>query len=128
MSRHERDPGGPRFFLSLSPLDPDPHLATIIVNTETSKQVPAAVERSRQFIADNFPDARGRIKPMWLGSTEPGLVEIRISGPDTSVLFEKGRELEKAFLAIPGSLDVKQDWENLRPKIQVLVDQQRAHV
>jgi multidrug efflux pump subunit AcrB len=118
--------GGPRFFLSLSPLDPDPHLATIIINTETSKQVPAAVERSRQFIANNFPDARGRIKPMWLGSTEPGLVEIRISGPDPSVLFEKGRELEEAFLAIAGSQDVKQDWENLRPKIQVLVDQQRA--
>ncbi len=118
--------GGPRFFLSLSPLDPDPHVATIIVNTESSAQVPGAVERSRQFIADTFPDARGRIKPMWLGATEPGLVEIRVSGPDANVLFEKGRELEKAFLSILGSLDVKQDWENLRPKFRVLVDQQRA--
>ncbi len=118
--------GGPRFFLSLSPLDPDPHVATIIVNTQTSDQVPGAVERSRGFLADNFPNARGRVKAMWLGSTEPGLVEIRISGPDPSVLFAKGRELEQAFVSIPGSLDVKQDWENLRSKYQVLVDQQRA--
>ena len=26
--------GGPRFFLTLSPVDPDPHVAFLIVNTE----------------------------------------------------------------------------------------------
>ena len=39
--------GGPRFFLSLSPVDPDPFVGFLIVNTETNKQVPELVNRVR---------------------------------------------------------------------------------
>ena len=35
--------GGPRFFLSLSPLDPDPNVAFLVVNTETGNRVPAVI-------------------------------------------------------------------------------------
>jgi multidrug efflux pump subunit AcrB len=68
--------GGPRFFLSLSPLDPDPFLAFLIVNTETSDDVPKLVKRTRQHILDYFPIERGRVKAMWLGGTETGLLEV----------------------------------------------------
>lgn len=118
--------GGPRFFLSLSPNDPDPHVAFVLVDTETNAQVAATVERSRQFLLDRFPDVRGRIKPMWLGGTESGLVEIRIIGPDADILFEKAQQLRNEFAAIPGTLDVRHDWTNRTKKLQVLVDQKRA--
>ena len=118
--------GGPRFFLALSPIDPDPHVAFVLVNTETNAQVAASVERSRQFLLDRFPDVRGRIKPMWLGASEKGLVEIRLVGPDADILFEKAQQLRNAFAAIPGTLDVHHDWTNRTKKLQVLVDQKRA--
>jgi multidrug efflux pump subunit AcrB len=51
--------GGPRFFLSLSPMDPDPFLAFLIVNTETNKQVAELVTRTSQYILDNLPNTRG---------------------------------------------------------------------
>ena len=38
--------GGPRFFLSLAPVDPDPFVAFLIVNTQTSKEVPELVKRT----------------------------------------------------------------------------------
>ena len=48
--------GGPRFFLSLAPVDPDPFVAFLIVNTESSEQVPELVKRTRQYVLNNFPN------------------------------------------------------------------------
>jgi len=118
--------GGPRFFLSLSPMDPDPHLAFIIVNTETTEQVPEMVARVRQHILEHIPAARGRVKAMWLGASETGLLEIRIKGPDSKVLLSKAQYLLETLHSIPGTLDIEQDWENKLWKIEVQIDQARA--
>ena len=118
--------GGPRFVLSLAPLDPDPHVAFLLVTTKSNKQVPAMIDRLRRRLADRFPDVSGRVKEMWLGPTETGLLEIRIAGPDSKVLVKKAERLEVALRAIPGMLDIKQDWENHILKVQVVVDQARA--
>jgi multidrug efflux pump subunit AcrB len=118
--------GGPRFFLSLSPIDADPHLAFLIVNTQNAKQVPAMVERTRKFALGNLPEARTRVKAMWLGSTETGLFEIRLSGPSFNVLREKAKHMLQGMHAIPGIVDVMQDWENRVLKLNVRVDQARA--
>jgi multidrug efflux pump subunit AcrB len=118
--------GGPRFFLSLSPDDPDANYGFIIVNTETNLQVPELVERTREHLLTHFPNVRGRVKAMWLGSTETGMLEIRLSGPNIAVLREQAAVLEGALKAIPGSLDVRQDWNNLVNKVIVNVDQERA--
>ncbi len=118
--------GGPRFFLSLAPIDPDPHLAFLVVNTQNAQQVPTMVERTRDFALDNLPEARTRVKGMWLGATETGLFEIRLSGPEFDVLRQKTGYLLRSLHGIPGIVDVKQDWENRVLKVNVRVDQARA--
>jgi multidrug efflux pump subunit AcrB len=118
--------GGPRFFLSLSPIDPDPHLGFMVVNTQNAAQVPAMVQRTRDFARDNLPEARTRVKAMWLGSTETGLFEVRISGPGFDVLRDKTTQLLKSLHAVPGIVDVMHDWENRVLKIDVRIDQARA--
>ncbi len=118
--------GGPRFFLSLSPIDADPHLSFLVVNTQNAEQVPAMVERTRIFARDNLPEARARVKAMWLGATETGLFEMRLSGPALNVLREKAVHLLKGLHGIPGIVDVMQDWENRVLKVNVKVDQARA--
>jgi len=118
--------GGPRFFLSLSPINPDPHVSFMLVETRSNDQVPDVIRRTRQYIFETFPEAEGQVKAMWLGPTETGLVEFRISGPDERVLTEKADRLVAAFRAVPGTLDIAQDWENRVLKVQVIVDQARA--
>ncbi len=118
--------GGPRFFLSLAPIDADPHLAFLIVNTENADQVPTMVERTRSFAQDNLPEAFTRVKAMWLGSTETGLFEIRLSGPAFNVLREKSETLMQSLREISGIVDVMQDWENRVVRVNVKVDQARA--
>ena len=118
--------GGPRFFLSLSPINPDPHIAFILVETESSDQVPGLVERTRTYLDANFPEARAKPKSMWFGPSETGLVEFRISGPDEDVLMDRAEHLMAGFRAIPGTIEIEQDWENRILKAEVLVDQTRA--
>jgi multidrug efflux pump subunit AcrB len=118
--------GGPRFFLVLSPLDPDPHVAFLVVNTRTSEQVPELIERTKQYFLSHVPEATGRVKQMWLGSTEPGFVEIRLYGLDADYLFEKGNQLVAGLKAMPGTMDVRSDWENRVPKARIVIDQARA--
>jgi multidrug efflux pump subunit AcrB len=118
--------GGPRFFLSLAPIDADPHVAFLVVNTQNAAQVPAMVERTRKFGQNSLPEAFTRAKAMWLGSTETGLFEIRLSGPAFNVLRQKTVSLMQSLQKIPGIVDVKQDWENRVLRINVKVDQTRA--
>ena len=118
--------GGPRFFLSLSPTDPDPNNAFVIVNTQTGDQVEALIERTRQYLLDNFPNTRGRVKAMFLGSSEPGIMEIRLSGPDIDVLTNQAEQLKAGLRKIPGTLDIMDDWNNRVISAKIKVDQYRA--
>ncbi|MGI9329387.1 MAG: efflux RND transporter permease subunit [Gammaproteobacteria bacterium] len=118
--------GGPRFFLVLDPVQPNPHVAFLVVNTQDYEQTPVVVKRLRQHFLDEVPEAMGRVKEMWMGSAEPGFVEIRLYGPNVSVLADKGRQLVDELRAMPGSLDVRSDWENPVPKARIVVDQARA--
>jgi len=118
--------GGPRFYLSLAPDDPDPHTAFIVINTETDKQVPALVGRTREYLLANYPNIRGRVKGMWMGASETGLLEFRLSGPDGKVLMEQAENLMGALRAIHGTMDIRQDWNNLVFKLVAEVDQARA--
>jgi multidrug efflux pump subunit AcrB len=88
--------------------------------------VPELVERTRQYFSDQIPEAVGRVKRMWMGSEEPGFLEVRLVGLDPEYLFEKSEELVADIKALPGSLDVRSDWENKVLKITVKVDQTRA--
>jgi multidrug efflux pump subunit AcrB len=118
--------GGPRFFLSLAPVDPDPFVGFLIVNTRTSEDVAPLVERTRQYIGSHYPDVRGRVKSMWLGASETGLLKIRLSGPDMDLLHEQAEALMVALRDIPGTIDVMQDWNNRVFSVKVDVDQNRA--
>ena len=118
--------GGPRFFLSLAPVDPDPFVGFLIVNTETNKQVPELVERTSQYLLNHFPNVRGRVKAMWLGGSETGLMQVRLSGPGIEVLQEQAELLMAALQKIPGTIDIKQDWNNRVITAKADVDQARA--
>ncbi|MGI9321393.1 MAG: efflux RND transporter permease subunit [Thiogranum sp.] len=118
--------GGPRFFLVLSPVQPNPHVGFLVVNTRTAEQVPVMIERLRRHFLEQIPEAAGRVKQMWMGSAEPGMLEIRLIGPDADYLYQKGSQLVNALREMRGTLDVRSDWENRTLRARIVVDQVRA--
>lgn len=118
--------GGPRFFLSLTPMQQASNRAFVLVNVESSDQVDAVLRRTNAFIDANLTNVRGDAKTMWFGATEPGLVKIRIVGPDPARLLAAAQKVEAAFYAQPDAAGVKQDWENRVLELELTVDQARA--
>jgi multidrug efflux pump subunit AcrB len=118
--------GGPRFFLSLSPIDPDPHRAFVIVNTVNERGVPEMVTRTHKHFLENHPELRAQVKQMWLGPAEIGMVQIRLVGPGADELARLAEEVKAGFRSVPGTIDIKDDWENRTLKVMVLVDQAQA--
>ncbi|MGB0507458.1 MAG: efflux RND transporter permease subunit [Pikeienuella sp.] len=118
--------GGPRFFLAISPVDPDPHRGFVLINTVSVDDVPAVVDRVNTFMDKNLTAARADAKRMWFGSTEPGIVKVRLIGPDKEVLMSNAGILLDALHDVPGTIGIKQDWENKVLKLVIEVDQTRA--
>ncbi len=118
--------GGPRFFASLAPIDPDPHKAFMLVNLHRTEQVAELVDRTHHYILGRYPEVRGRVKAMWMGPSEAGLYEVRLSGQDTDFLTERAEAVMSGLRTIPGMIDVLQDWENPVITFQIVVDQVRA--
>ena len=64
----------------------------------------------------------------WLGTdtTLDRPVLVRLIGPDAETLYEKGNRLVDGLRAMPGTLNVRSDWENQKLRARILVDQVRA--
>lgn len=118
--------GGPRFVLSLAPVDPDPHRGFLVVNLHDPDDVPANIRRVRHHLLANFPEIRAQVKQMWLGPGESGLVQFRLVGPDAEEINRMADAVTRGLRAIPGTVDIKDDWENKVHKIKVIVDQAQA--
>jgi multidrug efflux pump len=119
--------GGPRFFLSLSPVNSDPHRAFVLVNVATPDDVGPVIDRVNAFMDQNLPGAISDAKRMWSGGgSEPGLVELRLIGPDGDTLASQAETVMAAFHVVPGTVGIKHDWENKILKLKVDVDQTRA--
>jgi multidrug efflux pump len=118
--------GGPRFFLTIAPMDPAPHLGFMLITLHDVEALDVVVERTRRHLLEAFPEMRGRITRPFLGNVETGLVELRLSGPDAEELWTRGRAIEAALAAMPGVTDIHNNWENRLVKVAVVVDQSRA--
>ena len=70
------------------------------------------VKKVNAFGLERIPEARTSAKTMWFGPGETGIVEVRLTGSDRAVLRDKAEVLMAALRAIPGTLNINQDWEN----------------
>ncbi|MBL6785102.1 MAG: efflux RND transporter permease subunit [Rickettsiales bacterium] len=118
--------GGPRFVLSLSPPDAKDNVAFVIVNTKTSEQVKTLIDRTNIFINDNMPNVSARAKQMWMGGQEIGLLEYRVTGQDSSILYNIARQIEEVIKTYPGAIGIVNDWQNPISTFQIIIDQDRA--
>ena len=73
--------GGPRFYLTLTPGPPDPASAFFLVNAKDYEGAIRAADRAWEYLYENHPEARFKIKRLGMGSVEAGIVDVEISGP-----------------------------------------------
>lgn len=120
--------GGPRFVLSLAPVDPAPNKGFIVINVTDIDATIANVPKLRNDFRTAIPDVDARVSRMFLGQSDPNVIEIQLKGPDAEYLFEKSVELERILLDVPGTIDVWSDWYNRIDRLEVRIDQQAARL
>ncbi|AWL13140.1 Nickel-cobalt-cadmium resistance protein NccA [Saliniradius amylolyticus] len=118
--------GGPRFVLSLTPLDPATNKAFVVANLNSYDAMPQAIKELRSMFKRQFPGVNASVRGMFLGPSDPNIVHLQVKGPDKSVVYEYGQKLASEVKQIPGMIDVWHDWENPISRLYISVNQQQA--
>lgn len=118
---------GPRFIAGLNPPLPGPNKAYLIVNIKPGMPLTPILERVRAGLPLRHPEARIEVKPFSLGSNEAGTLVLRLSGTDKSILRTESERLQAALTDVPGTRDIRADWEGPVFKLHMGFDPGRAH-
>ncbi len=122
--------GGVRFFVTISPEPAADNMGFILITVPSLADVEPVLQRLRAHALTHFPALDLLAKRMFLGSTETGLVEARLSTlglpGQREQLFEAGEQVAAAFASVPYTVNVYKDWENRVFKALVEVDPARA--
>lgn len=118
--------GGPRFILSLNPPLPASNAAYFVVTVKPKTHIDAVLSRARNHFSQQHGDLRAEPKRFSMGATESGTAVYRISGPDEQVLMATAARIEAALRELPGTINVRNDWDTRVARLDVRVDQARA--
>jgi multidrug efflux pump subunit AcrB len=118
--------GGPRFVLSLTPIDPAPNKGFIVLNVDRGEHMEPTMAALRQLFRRDFPDLEARVTRMFLGPSDSSTIEVQVKGPDAEVLDATARDIERRLADVPGAIDLYHDWEGRLTRLRVEVDQARA--
>ncbi len=61
-----------------------------------------------------------------MGPSPIGTVELRISGPDLKTLKRLSEQTQQAFRQVPGTINIRDNWDNPIVKLRVDIDQELA--
>ncbi|VVO31306.1 efflux RND transporter permease subunit [Pseudomonas fluorescens] len=119
--------GAPRFYLSLNPELPNPGFAQFVVMTrdlDARERVRARLVTSAD---QQFPQAWVRVTRLELGPPVGYPVQFRVVGPDTQVVRQIAREVEKVVASNPKVRDLQLDWNDPVRTLKVELDQDKAN-
>ncbi len=115
--------GPPRFYLPVSPEDPNPSYAQIVVNTHTLADVDELIAVLDPWMLKNVPEAMVRVRKYAVGAFDDWKLEARFSGPANASPDDLRRLAEQAkdiLRANPLAKEVRTDW---RQRVRKLIPQ-----
>jgi multidrug efflux pump subunit AcrB len=118
--------GVPRFYLPLDQIFPQTNVTQFILIPKDIKDREALRTRLPGLLADEFPEARGRVKLLPNGPPVPYPVQFRIMGPDATQVrqwADKAREILRANGDMRG---VNDNWNESVKVLHLEIDQDKA--
>jgi multidrug efflux pump subunit AcrB len=112
--------GTPRFYLPVTPEDPNTSYGHLIVAVRDFQEIEAMFDELQPWFQENFPNALVPLRKFSVGPGKTWEFELRLSGPavaDPDVLRSISDEAVKIILASPYATYARIDWRNRMQKI-----------
>ena len=129
--------GGPRFWFSVSPEQPQTNYAQILVQLTSKDATPAVVEPVQEALSREIPGATLLVHQLQTNPVEFP-VEIRISDTadadprsepaDIRMLRAIADQVSAVLRTTPGALVVEDDWFAETPDVELQIDPDRANL
>lgn len=116
----------PRFYYNVTPREPAPYLAQVLVNTRTAAEVPPLVARLRAVFDREIVGARVLVKELEQGVPVEFPIQARFAGTDLDVLRRLADQAAEALRAA-GGYKVNDDLGWRMPTLRVEIDQAKAN-
>jgi multidrug efflux pump subunit AcrB len=118
--------GAPRFYLSLNPELPNPGFSQFVVMTKDLDARERVRARLMTSADQQFPQAWVRVTRLELGPPVGYPVQFRVVGPDTQMVRQIARDVEKVVASNPKVRDLQLDWNDPVRTLKVQLDQDKA--
>ncbi len=118
--------GVPRFYLPLDQVFPQTNVSQLIVLPTDLKTREALRIKLPVLLAQEFPEARGRVKLLPNGPPVPYPVQFRVVGSEPTVLRARADEVKAAMRASPNTRGVNDNWNESVKVLRLEVDQAKA--
>ena len=118
--------GGPRIVLGLNPALPGPNVAYFTVSLRPGSDIDAVIARAGAYMRSTWPALRAEPKRFSMGATEAGVAVYRVTGPEEDVLRATAGAIAGLLRGVPGTDEVRDDWQARIPRYVVQVDQLKA--
>jgi multidrug efflux pump subunit AcrB len=118
--------GVPRFYLPLDQIFPQANVSQAIVLPKSLKEREALRLRLPALLAENIPEARGRVKLLPNGPPVPYPVQFRVLGPDAVKVRTFADEAKAILRAEPSMRGVNDNWNENVKSLKLHIDQDKA--
>jgi len=118
--------GVPRFYLPLDQVFPQTNVSQVIVIPESLERRESLRLALPAMLAQEFPEARARVKLLPNGPPVPYPVQFRVVGPDPKVLRARADEVKAQMRASASTRGVNDNWNESIKVVRLEVDQAKA--
>ena len=118
--------GTPRFYLPLDQVFPQSNVSQFIVLAGSLAEREALRRSLPALLAQQVPEARGRVKLLPNGPPVPYPVQFRVVGNDPQALRQRADEVKELMRANPHMRGVNDNWNESVKVLRLEVDQTKA--
>ncbi|QKV52614.1 efflux RND transporter permease subunit [Comamonas antarctica] len=118
--------GVPRFYLPLDQVFPQTNVSQFIVVAENLAQRDRLRRQLPEMLAQEFPQARGRVTLLSSGPPVPYPVQFRVVGPDPATLRAHADEVKQLLRDNADMRGVNDNWNESVKALRLEVDQDKA--
>lgn len=113
---------GPRFFYNLAETTGSPHLARLVVITDSDRELGPLIPITRNRARLEFPQAQVVVHRLGQGPAVDAPVELRLFARDTGELQRAAEKITGALRALPNAEDVRHTLGTGIPTLEFAID------